>query len=670
MKKIDFHIHTVSTSRDSFFTFDLECLKEYVKTEKLEAIAITNHNCFDRNNYDEIIANLDITVFPGIEIDIEGSHLLVISPKEMIDTFELECKNVENNFKITGEGLTYETFINIFKNANEYLIIPHYKKKPAISSTLLEKFGDLIVCGEVSSAKKWFSCIKSSDSLPPVIFSDIRISEELKKYPSTLTYISCDDLKIPKIKITLKDKTKIHINSSGNDEEFQITPDGTTASTGLNVIMGLRSSGKTYTLESVLASFNKEYVKYIKQFEIVTKAEKKNFESFIKNDNSETIEKNIQDIKNITEIISQIDLVENDSSIEEYLESLKDFAEKSESKDEYAKCPLFTAELFELITDSNLKKLIEAVKILLENEEYADLIDEKIGKSSLEDLLFNFINLSCKEKNNKLIIRESNDMLEKIKTALDERSSLSIIKDIDLNAIASNILHEKYFNDFINKFKNTTIIESDESLRFSINVTRKPFDRADKVKKMITNHPSIGEAFKLYNEPYKYIKALQKLGVSTNELYKTLVEIDFSVVNKDDGSPISGGEQAEYVLYSELKDASKYEVVLIDEPESSFDNIFLKEKIIEKIKHLSQKTTVFIVTHNSTLGILMNPDKIIYTKKEGPNSYNIYTGTLTSSNFVDANGKSIGSYKTLMDIMEAGQDSYKRKGEIYESIAN
>ena len=47
MKKIDLHIHTVQTPSDpNGFTFDLEVLKDYIISSKLDAIAITNHNAF------------------------------------------------------------------------------------------------------------------------------------------------------------------------------------------------------------------------------------------------------------------------------------------------------------------------------------------------------------------------------------------------------------------------------------------------------------------------------------------------------------------------------------------------------------------------------------------------------------------------------------------------
>lgn len=62
MKKIDLHIHTVPSISDSTFEFSLEKLKEYVKQMKLDAIAITNHNLFDKTQFLSIQDNLPIPV--------------------------------------------------------------------------------------------------------------------------------------------------------------------------------------------------------------------------------------------------------------------------------------------------------------------------------------------------------------------------------------------------------------------------------------------------------------------------------------------------------------------------------------------------------------------------------------------------------------------------------
>ena len=473
MKKIDFHIHTIPKATGENFVFSLDTLKEYIKIAKLDAIAITNHNFFDEVNYKLISENVDITVFPGIEIDLEQGHILVISPIEELEIFKNECTNATNHMKLNGFNLRYDDFINLFKNKQKYLMIPHYKKKPSIPTDILTKFGNEIVCGEVSSAKKWFSCMKNIDSLTPVIFSDVRIKEDMEKYPSTLTYIQCDDITIPKIKLTLSDKTKVRISLDGGDNEFQILSDGTTASTGLNIIMELRSSGKTYTLENILASFNTNSVKYIEQFSIVSKAEDKEFKKLIEKDNNNIQEKNLLLLKPLLNKIFNIDLNNDDTILENYLESLKDYAEKSESKDEYANSPLFVAEKFDVESDNELNDLLISIRKLLESKKYNEIIDEYLGTDNLKKLLKKLINISCENKNNITIIEITNSLIETIKGILDEKSALSTIEELDFLEIAKNKLEVIFFNDFVNKLKNEKIIEQEESLRFIIEVKRK-----------------------------------------------------------------------------------------------------------------------------------------------------------------------------------------------------
>ncbi len=58
MKKIDFHIHTIATDVDSRFEFDIAKLVEYIEGMGLDGIAITNHNEFDRVQYEAICNKL------------------------------------------------------------------------------------------------------------------------------------------------------------------------------------------------------------------------------------------------------------------------------------------------------------------------------------------------------------------------------------------------------------------------------------------------------------------------------------------------------------------------------------------------------------------------------------------------------------------------------------
>ncbi|WP_193557902.1 PHP domain-containing protein [Aeromonas salmonicida] len=96
MKKIDLHIHTVSTISDRPFTFSLSKLKWYVEEANLQAIAITNHNMFNLEQFLSIKAELSIKVFPGIEIDVDvdGTHILLISEDNDLSDFKRKCDYV------------------------------------------------------------------------------------------------------------------------------------------------------------------------------------------------------------------------------------------------------------------------------------------------------------------------------------------------------------------------------------------------------------------------------------------------------------------------------------------------------------------------------------------------------------------------------------------------
>ena len=102
MKKIDFHIHTVKAISDSMFEFDIESLKKYVEQLELDCIAITNHNLFDKEQFTSICNELGIKVFPGIEIDLEGGHILLISENEDIEDFVLHIHGFYPLAQISG----------------------------------------------------------------------------------------------------------------------------------------------------------------------------------------------------------------------------------------------------------------------------------------------------------------------------------------------------------------------------------------------------------------------------------------------------------------------------------------------------------------------------------------------------------------------------------------
>lgn len=175
MKKIDFHIHTIATVSDQDFTFDQSVLVDYISELSLDAIAITNHNKFDKQQYETICGSLSIPVFPGIEIDIEKGHLLVITSYEDVDDFAVRCEKVSALVSTATDYLRASQFEEIFPSVDKYILIPHYEKSPVLSLDKVPFLTRFITCGEVNSIKKFESCKKAEDKLTPVFFSDIRM---------------------------------------------------------------------------------------------------------------------------------------------------------------------------------------------------------------------------------------------------------------------------------------------------------------------------------------------------------------------------------------------------------------------------------------------------------------------------------------------------------------
>ena len=180
MKKVDLHIHTVPTIKDLTFTFDINKMQLYVQTLELDAIAITNHNKFDKSQYEKIKEKLNITVFPGVEVDIENAHMIVITDEKNIDKLDEQCQQLEEKIQDNKSYITYDEFVKIFTNYEEYLLIPHYKKKPVVQTNILKKFGSNITCGEVDNIKKFCVLKKQIDDLVPILSSDVRINKDLE----------------------------------------------------------------------------------------------------------------------------------------------------------------------------------------------------------------------------------------------------------------------------------------------------------------------------------------------------------------------------------------------------------------------------------------------------------------------------------------------------------
>lgn len=675
MKKFDLHIHTISTVSDVPFTFSMEILKRYVEERALDAIAITNHNLFDLDQYRTIVSELPNTiVFPGIEINIgnNAGHLIVIARQEDVEEFSHKCETIQNEIKSESDSITEEQLKLILGQLNRFLLIPHYDKKPCVDKKLLADLKDNIYCGEVNSVKKFIYCQKDQTALTPVYFSDLRAREDLDIFPIRQTFFDIDEITIDAIKKCLFDKGKVSLSETEGHKKFFVLPE-LELSTGLNIIIGERSSGKTYTLNQIHKYFDN--IKYIKQFELLeTDPEKaaKEFTEKITAKQSGIVKEYFEPFIEVVSDVKDISLKNDERQVERYLVSLQKHASETERADMFSKCKFYAENEFEINDLGHLKKLIEATELLLNTVQYREIIEKVVQREDLIDLYITLINEYVSEQQKVLKKLWVNNIIENIKKSLQSKTAATRVGDVNFYLVQMNRMKINKFEEIAKRVQAEKSIYCKELEGFSIDVKTKAYANASGLKNHSKRQIAFSDAFSQYENPYMFLQELKELErLEDTTYYEYFVDVEYRILNQF-GFEVSGGERAEFNLLQEVNDAYQYDMLLIDEPESSFDNVFLRNKVDHMLKEISQEMPVIIVTHNSTVGASIKPDFLVHTKrvikKNKDIFYEIYYGYPTSKTLKNNNGKEIKNIQATLDCLEAGEEAYIERGKEYEML--
>ncbi len=673
MRKIDLHVHTVPTDRDSYFEFSIDTLKWYVEKCDLDIIAITNHNIFDLAQFRHILNEIPITVFPGIEINVGSGHLLLIADGADLIHFDTMCRHIKETFAEGTESIDVIELTNIFGDLSEYIIIPHYEKDPPIKGKTLSDLSTYICAGEVDSVKKFVRVMKDDSKLSPVLFSDSRMEKDMKCLPTRQTYIDCGEISYDALKACLKEKRKIFLTKKDGNRLFQVFEDGQHISTGLNVLLGDRSTGKTYTLDWLNRVF--ENVKYIKQFELVQADEgtdEKEFKNDIQLKRSGFIDQYLSEFKLVLDDVARIDIRKNKKDVEEYVKSLLASAEEVERRDEFSKVRLFDEVEYSISNNDGLKKLIKSVIYLVDNIEYRSIIERHIRMETLKNLALELIkvlwgNVYENKKRNYV-----NAIVRDVRDGLKIHTSATLVANVDLYRIALEKRKVNRFNKIVDALQEKTIIFSEDVKGFRVVAEKGKYCNASEMGKAIKGKVGFKELLPLLNDnPYDFLISLMEHDkVNEADIYKLFAKITYKILNSE-GNEVSGGERSEFRLLQKIKDAQDFDLLLIDEPESSFDNIFLKNDVNQIIRDISESVPVVVVTHNSTVGATIKPNYIIYAKKTVTNgipTYRLYSGYATDKTLCSVDGLSINNHTVLMDSLEGGKDAYEERKEDYKNI--
>jgi len=383
------------------------------------------------------------------------------------------------------------------------------------------------------------------------------------------------------------------------------------------------------------------------------------------------VDEYLASLKRVLDVVIKVDLSAHDRRIDEYINTLLRSAEETDKRDAFSKAALFDEVEFAVGKTENLHELISSVRHVIENIEYRSVIEKHMDLAALKRLareLIEVLRAKASEASRKRIV---NELVKEIRQGLSFHTSAPQVQDVDLYAVAMDRKRVKRFTDIVDRVKKDKVVFQETLQGFKIEARSQPFAGAGEIKAASGTKLSFGEAFRKYDGAYAYLRELMKIdGLAPADYYKLFAKVSYRILNKD-GHPVSGGERSEFRLLQEIADARNYDLLLIDEPESSFDNLFLKSEVNQILKSISSTMPVVVVTHNSTVGASIGADYLLFTTKKnesGGPRYRIFSGHPTDKILISVDGETIVSYGTLLDSLEAGAETYEERREAYEAI--
>ena len=138
--KIDIHCHTkkIRSGEPESRAATKEVFLKSIQDAGIDIVAITNHDVFDKNQYDEFVEYVgsNFQIWPGIELDTSRNrnnfHLILVGDPDDVDVFDEKVKQLTNG-RSGDFTIELDNIINHFSGEN-ILYIPHFgSKRPAIS---------------------------------------------------------------------------------------------------------------------------------------------------------------------------------------------------------------------------------------------------------------------------------------------------------------------------------------------------------------------------------------------------------------------------------------------------------------------------------------------------------------------------------------------------------
>lgn len=711
--KIDIHVHTkkCKVGDSEHRNIDAERFDEIIRLTDVKILAITNHNHFDKIQYQDIKGKLhDVCqIWPGIELDIKENgrraHLIVIANPNNVQKFSEKVDELLDGKTADSFSISLEETVDNFDELDVIYIAHYYTKKPNLLDEDVDRLLDLVVNKKrvlKEAANSISAGIYISHGHNSIYGSDVHNWDDYQGIAKTLP-----DLRLPvetfeqfcfllekdvaTINTILNKKTKedIELYPFDNAPEEQVK---LSIYNDINILFGSKGTGKSDILEALSKHYNdlgfknKVYKSSEQDLDVSYDLKGHTFDAGL---NDFGIDECFQELKNIRN--SSEKNVTSLSSYHRYfsIEQTNKISKKLKIQDFTPLDEPTSTRDFEEIANS-----LENVREFIEYIDSDDLLKEIIG-----DELY----LELQNVIQKILVKLK---VESEKRIIDLRS-ISLFNQI-INVFVEEIAKktgrpQKPINTGFIKYANNRIkIEKDlKKILDNISKTIDPMieyvgDLGDKGKLCCQTNLVI-QVGKFINSEYTPVKRVTKnpqrnfasaLEITSKHLYSNTLFEKITELNQVEGAEninnlsdllifhrhftINGdkytpstGESSMVLLQNELLEEK--EIYIIDEPEKSLGNDYISNVIVPILKEKAQTgQKVIIATHDANIAVRTLPYNSIY-REHDINGYYTYQGNPFSNNLIcnDSAKANLDWKEISMKTLEGGKDAFGERGKIY-----
>lgn len=700
--KIDFHCHTKACKKGEKTTRNIlaKDFKEIVLTAGVKMVAITNHNNFDRIQFDEFKKEVgdEFILLPGIELDViglnnENGHIVIVYDDTDLNNFNNKINNLLINSTPDNFKVNIIEAIDFINNLNCIVLAHYYKCKPDAldleSITYMkEKIKDNFrFFYEPSNYRTLgiminhnFRALKGTDisnwsDYEKQDFANIKL--DIDSYKQLMLFLKKDETVIESL---LNRQTKYSIDISYKKDKKEIID----IYDDVNIFFGTKGTGKSVSLEKILLYFknkgmNPSYYmpnnnKDKLDEKLIILEEEKQLSNYGKENHLDkflNINNWVQ--SNVTQFIDYINYVKyRDQNANKKRMKLVDIKRvlgyNSKILEKTKKDFDNTQIIISLLKDINVSRYIS-------NEKKGQL------SSLISELLINVERGYSSEFDEKMSIKLTNDAVKKIKSIIEKKTETKTIPDetgftmfaknlfsleININTILSGFGFKKETApEYVGVLEEGKIL-CKKTIVSMLNESSKADDgfsgiTALKETKELLNSIKINIYTAKIEENLSLFKEKYKKGLSLDSFLGVVKKF---VLGEEEYKP-SSGEATMIILDESLNE--DHDVYILDEPEKSLGNNYVSEILVNRLNDLAKmKKVVIVATHNANVAVRTLPYRSVL-KVYDNGEYKTYVGNPYVNRLTNLeNEKDTKNWKDeSIRILEGGKEAFEERSDIY-----